>query len=94
MKIILDDLEKNDETKQYIKKYNLKIRDIVNLFDFKNMTTYCDQSECFKFSHENVYIIKGNKISKKRCNNYIEELTAFLIFRENDKIELDLTCIS
>lgn len=93
MKINLDDIEKSEQTKEYIKKYNLKIKEIINMFEFKSMITYSDQNESFKFLQEDIYISKGNKISKRYSCNHIEELAAFLIFKDDNKIELDLTCM-
>ncbi|WFD10915.1 hypothetical protein [Tepidibacter hydrothermalis] len=90
----LDNIEKNEQTNQYIEKYNLKVKEIIKLFNFENMIIYSDENERFKFLQEGMYITQDNKIMKRYKKEYIEELIAFLIFREDDSIELDLTSIA
>ncbi len=91
MNINLDNIEKNEQTNQYIKKYDLKIKEIIKSFDFENMIIYSDENERFKFLQKGMYITQDNRIMKRHKTEYTEELIAFLIFREDNSIELDLT---
>ncbi|CAH2214811.1 hypothetical protein [Tepidibacter aestuarii] len=94
MNINLDIIEKNEQTNEYIKKYNLKIKEIIKLFDFENMIIYSDENERFKFLQEGMYISQDNRIMKRYKAECTEELIAFLIFREDNSVELDLTSIA
>ncbi|WP_099192297.1 hypothetical protein [Tepidibacter mesophilus] len=94
MDVNLDNIEKNEKTSQYIKKYNLKIKEIIKLFNFENLIIYSDENEQFKFLQECMYITQDNKIMKSNKSEYTEELIAFLIFKEDNSIELDLTSIA
>ncbi len=94
MNVNLDNIEKNEQTDQYIEKYDLKIKEIIKLFNFENMIIYSDENERFKFLQQDMYITQDNRIMKRHKTDYIEELIAFLIFREDDSIELDLTSIA
>ncbi len=94
MKINIANIRKNEETRYYIEKYNLKVIEIMKLFDFQHMITYVDENERFKFSQEDLYITKDYGVTKKYSEEHHEELMAFLIIKDNDYIELDLSTIA